>query len=365
MDVSKVTIIGLGLIGGSLARALTVKAGITEIAAVSRNHCALSQAKNERMITRGFTCLDNYILDSDIIFLCAPLKASLNYLDALSGRLSPDCLVTDVCSTKGQISSYIKSMDSPPRFIGGHPMAGSEKTGYASSVAHLFENAYYILTPCSTTLDPDIPVMQDLVRAIGGIPVVLDATTHDRITAAISHVPHVAASALVNMVSNCKEKDTMRVLAAGGFRDITRIASSSPEMWEDIISSNSNLVVEILNTYEKILAGVRKSISSGSSTEIISFFSQARDFRESFKEGSRGLIEPLYDIIVDVPDIPGIIGKIATILGNSSINIKNINVSNSREFEDGCLRISLSDRKSMLDACSMLESKGYSVKSDL
>jgi prephenate dehydrogenase len=357
----KVAIIGLGLIGGSLAKALKEKAGIKDIRAVSRNEASLRKAEQDGAILRGYTVLDPEVFDSSIIFLCTPLNTTIEYIDILSENAAPDCLVTDVCSIKGAIISHVNQMEKPPGFIGGHPMAGSEKKGYEYSVPHLFENAYYVLTPSRMTGHSHIRFMKELVEKIGGIPVVLDAKTHDKATAAISHVPHLVASALVNMVRECDEEGIMRLLAAGGFKDITRIASSDPEMWEGIVTGNRGEVTLILEKFEEVIKDVRRSINAENSKRIIQFFKQAKTFRDEFQHGSKGLIAPVYNLVIDVEDTPGIIGRIATKLGDSGINIKNINVSNSREMEEGCLRITLPDEKSLDAAFTILRKEGYRI----
>ncbi|HEX3028981.1 MAG TPA: prephenate dehydrogenase [Clostridia bacterium] len=362
MQVKKVTIIGLGLIGGSLARALRERLDITDIVAVNKSSESLDQALKDGVISKGLTDLDDSIWDSDIIFICTPVKRAMQYIDRICGKVKKGCIITDVGSTKSEIIEYINNLPDPPLFIGGHPMAGAEKTGYSSSFAHLFENAYYILSPSKTTEEWSIKLMLDFVEKIGAIPIVLDARKHDWITGCISHAPHVIASALVNMV---KEQDSheyeMQLLAAGGFKDITRIASSSPEMWENIISSNRNQIIQVLDNYIAKLECFKNNVINNEAERVFEFFQSAKQYRDSFPSSRNGLIEPQYDIVADVLDKPGIIGEIATILGLNGINIKNINVSNSREFEQGCLRISLSDYPSVNIAFDLLSNKGYKV----
>lgn len=358
----KVSIIGLGLIGGSIAKALRERLDIKDITAVNSNLDAVGQAIKDGVISRGFTEVNNHVFESDLIFICTPVKYAFEYLCKISGHIKPDCIVTDVCSTKAEIIDHVGNIPFPPCFVGGHPMAGSEKTGYGASSAHLFENAYYILSPSSTTTPQSLKCMEEIVSGIGAIPVVLDAREHDRITGAISHVPHIIASALVNMV---KEMDTsdgkMQMLAAGGFRDITRIASSSPEMWESITLSNNRQISQILDCYIKMLIKFKGFMKQNDSRNILSFFESAKLFRDSISSRKAGLITPLYNILVDVVDKPGIIGEIATILGSEGINIKNINISNSREFEQGCLRITLPDSDSQNRAVDLLVNRGYRV----
>lgn len=362
MKDKKITIIGLGLIGGSLARALRERLGITDITAVNRSAAGIEQALKEGSISRGFHEINEYVLNSDIIFICTPVKRTIEYIAEITKKVRPDCIVTDVGSTKAEIIEYVNSMPEPPLFIGGHPMAGTEKTGYSSSFSHLFENAYYILSPSRTSTEAAMDCMTELIKGIGGIPVRLDAYEHDKITGSISHVPHIIASALVNMVKEFDSPDSkMQMLAAGGFKDLTRIASSSPEMWENIVSSNHVQIKGILEAYVELLNKFKSYIESSDSAKIFSFFESAKIYRDSFPVHKKGLIPPLYEIVADVVDKPGIIGEIATILGDNMVNIKNISVSNSREFEQGCLRITLSDSESMERAFDLLAARGYKV----
>jgi len=359
---TKFSIIGLGLIGGSLAKALRQRLKVQDITAIDRNMDSLCQALEDGSITRYFTEVNEYVWNSDIIFLCTPVKFTIEYIKVLHKKIKPGCIITDVGSTKAEIINYIGSLPDPPCFIGGHPMAGTEKTGYSSSYSHLFENAYYILTPSKSTNSESLGLMTELVKCVGGIPAVIDAQVHDRATAGISHIPHIIASALVNLVNEIDYPDgKMQMLAAGGFKDITRIASSNPEIWQNIILSNKNQIEDILHVFINNLSNILRCIKEGREKEIYHFFESAKNFRNIFAEGKKGPISPIYQLTVDVVDRPGIIGEIATILGKNNINIKNINVSHSREFEQGCLIISLPDDKSINSAFNLLYSAGYKV----
>ncbi|HOM01509.1 MAG TPA: prephenate dehydrogenase [Acetivibrio sp.] len=362
MQAEKISIIGLGLIGGSLARALKERLNIKSIAAVDINERSLSQAIKEGYISEGFTELCESVYNSDIIFICTPIKSTIDYITQLHGKVKDGCILTDTASTKGEIIDFINSLDNPPCFIGGHPMAGTEKAGFASSFSHLFENAYYIMSPSKNCPEESLESLAKIIKGIGAIPIKLDSKEHDIITATISHVPHVIASALVNLVKSSDSPDgKMQILAAGGFKDITRIASSNPKMWENIILSNKQIVKSTLNKFTETLNTFIEYIDNENSNGIYNFFDSAKRFRDSIPNSRKGLIEPQNELIVDVVDKPGIIGEITTILGNNGINIKNINVSNSREFEQGCLRITLPDSGSVADAFELLVEKGYKV----
>lgn len=358
----KYSIIGLGLIGGSLARAFRQYLDIENITAVDKNTDSINQALREGTISLGFTEINDHVLDSDVIFICTPVKTAIDVLKKIHGKTKPGCIVTDVGSSKSEIINFVDSLPSPPCFVGGHPMAGAEKAGYASSFPHLFENAYYVLSPAKSTTDEAINIISELVRGIGAIPLVIDASEHDRATAGISHVPHIIASALVNMVKEMDSPDRkMQMLAAGGFKDITRIASSNPELWQNIVLSNNEQIKIVLKAFINSLYDFLEYIEKRKEDEIYRFFESAQRYRDTFSDLKKGAISSIYQLTVDVVDKPGIIGEIATLLGKNNINIKNINVSHSREFEDGCLIITLQDNESFDNAYKILREAGYKV----
>lgn len=358
----KVTIIGLGLIGGSLAKAMREKLEMRDITAVDRDSSALGLALEQGVIGKGLVTPDETVYGSDIIFICTPVGQIPAYIDELAPKVKDTCIITDAGSTKGAIISHVERLPHSFRFVGGHPMAGTEKSGYQNSLPHLFENAYYILTPARGASGESVKTLSSLVEAIGAIPVVMTAEEHDMAVAGISHLPHVAAAALVNTVRDI-DNDTGRLqtLSAGGFRDITRIASSSPGMWENIALSNRDHLLEVLKQMEQKLSDFVRYLENGDSGKIYDFFDSARQFRDSISDYEQGLLPRIHRIIVDVQDRPGIIGEIATILGRHNINIKNIYVANSRESEQGCLVITLPDADSVNMAFDLLTETGYKV----
>lgn len=358
----KIGFIGLGLIGGSIAKAIKHAEPEYELIAYDIQAQALQPALQEGIISRALKQVDESFAECDIVFLCAPVTQNDLNLQKLAGYLKPGAILTDVGSVKGDIHAHIEKMGLNGCFIGGHPMAGSEKTGYGNSRANLFENVYYMITPTLQTSKEALEEYKALVKKMGAIPLVLSPEKHDYVTGAISHLPHVIAASLVNLISEKDKQDgIMKMIAAGGFRDITRIASSSPEMWEAICMTNADNIVQLLNTYIDDLQEIRGKIQSHDREQIREFFSNARDYRDSFAETVDGPIRKVYACHVDISDEPGAIAKIASFLAKHQISIKNIGIIHNREYEEGVLRIEFYDHEAKEQAGMILTSSGYKL----
>lgn len=356
--------IGFGLIGGSIARALKEKHKNYSLYAYNYHKNKVNQslnlAKEDHVLDEIFTDLTE-LGQCDIIFLCAPVLSNIRYLKELKSIVKPTCILTDVGSVKGNIHKAVAELNLCGQFIGGHPMAGSEKTGYESSHSKLLENAYYILTPTNQTPQWMMELMHQLVTDVLAIPVILDDTEHDDITAAISHVPHIIAASLVNMVKDSDDEgEKMKLLAAGGFRDITRIASSSPIMWQNICLTNES-IVKFLNRYIGYLEDFREFIEGQEEDKLLDSFESASDYRSSLPAKENYLIKKSHEVFLDIEDVTGVIAKIATILANHELSIKNIGIINNREFEQGVLRIEFYEENSLQKAILLFHEYGYIV----
>lgn len=250
MNANHMTIgfIGLGLIGGSIAKTIRRIHPDSIIYGFDTNTDSLKAAKEDGTLNQYFETLDSTFSSCDIIFLCAPVSNNIEYLKELKDIVSENCLLTDVGSVKEPIQTAIKELDMETNFIGGHPMVGSEKSGYAYANDHLLENAYYFLTPSERTLFQLTTKFSSFIQGLGALAVSLKPEEHDFITAAISHVPHIVAAELVHLVRRADRNNGMlKQLAAGGFKDITRIASSSPVMWEQICVENHENISTVLD----------------------------------------------------------------------------------------------------------------------
>lgn len=354
--------IGLGLIGGSIARALRENYPDCRIIAYDIKKEAVIQAVSDGVVTTAADAIDESFSDCNYIFLCAPVSRNDENLLKIKHYLSSDCLLTDVGSVKSDIHKHINELGLNHCFIGGHPMAGSERTGYINSKALLLENAYYILTPTKEIAPDKLESYRDLVSSLGAIPLVLDHKQHDFITAAVSHLPHVIAASLVNLIQKSDSEDgLMKMIAAGGFKDITRIASSSPAMWQQICMTNTENISELLDTYIASLLDIRKEISEKEANAVYNFFDSARNYRDSFIDASSGPIKRSYSINIEIADEPGALASIATILAFNHISIKNIGIVHNREQEDGVLRIEFYAPESIDEASRILSTKGYII----
>lgn len=354
--------VGLGLIGGSIAKAVRQTMPDSKIIAYDINSDTLTLAKKEGIANIVLSAIDDSFGQCDYLFLCAPVSKNDENIRTLAKFIDKDCTITDVGSVKTDIHSHINELGLSSRFIGGHPMAGSERIGYQNSKAILLENAYYILTPTREVPVEKVTAYKKLVETLGAIPLILSFEEHDYVTAAISHLPHVIASSLVNLVQDSdSENGIMKMIAAGGFKDITRIASSSPVMWQQICLTNTENIISLLNDYIGALTIIREKLETRDATALFDFFEKARNYRESFIEASSGPIKKTYSLTVDILDKTGSLASVATLLAENNINIKNIGIVHNREFEAGTLRIEFYEEISIEQAASVLEGKGYSV----
>lgn len=354
--------IGLGLIGGSIAKALRRTYPRCRLIAYDTRRESVELALSEGIINTAAHAIDENFSDCDYIFLCAPVSHNDENLLKVRKYLSPSCLLTDVGSVKTDIHNHIAALGLEAQFIGGHPMAGSERTGYVNSRALLLENAYYILTPTDSVPAEKIDAYRELAASLGAIPLILSYEQHDYVTAAVSHLPHIIAASLVNLIRDSDSPDgIMKMIAAGGFKDITRIASSSPDMWQQICLTNTANINNLLRDYMDSLERIQSQLLSAQDTAVYSFFEDARNYRDSFIGSSNGPIKASYTINIEIADEPGALAAIATILALNNISIKNIGIVHNREAEDGVLRIEFYAEESIEAARQILEAKGYVV----
>lgn len=354
--------IGLGLIGGSIAKGIRRFYPDACILAHTRSQKTMEDALKEGIIDEARASVDESYRRCDYIFLCAPVESNASYLETLKPLISETCILTDVGSTKTDIHQKVNALGMQKNFIGGHPMTGSEKTGLCNAKWHLLENAYYILTPSEEVSKDMVDRYEAFVRSLKAIPLILGYQEHDYVTAAISHLPHIIASSLVNLVRDSdSEREIMKQVAAGGFKDITRIASSSPEMWEQICSTNRENIVTVLDQYINDLISIKIGLVEQDHEKLHELFATSRDYRNSISDGAAGPIPRVFAIYCDMVDEAGGIAALATILATNGISIKNIGIVHNREFEEAVLHVEFYEASAKEKAVGLLRKYRYTV----
>ena len=354
--------IGFGLIGGSIAKALKENNENHTITAFDINKASLDLAQREGIVDISTSSIDEHFSNCDFIFMCAPVLNNASSLEALKKVLNPTTILTDVGSVKTDIHKRVKALGLEEQFIGGHPMAGSERIGYVNSNAKILENAYYILTPTDKVSADKISKYTDLITSMRAIPLELTYEEHDFVTAAISHLPHVVAASLVNLVKKSdSEKGTMKAIAAGGFKDITRISSSSPVMWQNICLTNKENILQLLEKYIDSLEEIKDQISNSDEKEIYDFFDTARNYRDSFIEANSGPIKKAYTLRMELADRTGALAEVVALLAKENISIKNIGILHNREYQSGAMHIEFYDNATLEKAKDLLKNNAYTI----
>ncbi len=281
MKNPRITIIGVGLIGGSLGLAL--KAAGLDVTGVDSDPDSLGIAVERGSIDRGTTDLAGGAAEADVVFLCTPVLQIPALVARIAPHLKAGAIVTDVGSTKKFLGEKItRLLPRGVHYVGGHPMAGREKSGVAAADIDLFRDKRYIFTPGAATPPAAVAVVADLIRKTGARVTVMDIAHHDDCAAVISHVPHVVAAGLVNLLGRYPgEEENIGALAGGGFCDTTRIASSNADMWADICLTNPAAITVGLEELQALLGDIVAAIRRGDREAVHAFFAAAKTRRDN------------------------------------------------------------------------------------
>ncbi|MBI5399266.1 prephenate dehydrogenase/arogenate dehydrogenase family protein [Candidatus Saganbacteria bacterium] len=278
----RVAIIGLGLIGGSIALGLKQANPEINIVGVTPRQETIDEALSRQAIDEGTTDLCRGVADADIVFLCPPLNLIVPTLKKIAQSLKSGAIVTDVGSSKTEIvAQAAKVTPQEVHFIGGHPLAGKEQTKFAAAEANLFQNRVWVLTPTAKTSRPATIILTQLIKLLEARVIEMKTDEHDIAVAGISHTPLAIAAALVNSVAaEKKSQANMKQLAASGFRDTTRVASGDPELGRDMFTTNKKAVLKTLANFKKSLTQLETAIKKGNTTKIKQLLAQAKKFRD-------------------------------------------------------------------------------------
>ncbi|EUJ41605.1 prephenate dehydrogenase [Brochothrix campestris] len=354
----RLLLIGIGLIGGSLA--LAVKRGAPDVRIIGHDaHLAtLAEALRLGVIDEVATDFDAQASQADVIVLAAPVrqtKAMIQHLAQLP--LQQTVIITDTSSTKAtveQTAAVLTAQDYT--FIGGHPMAGSHKSGVQAAKAILFENALYMLTPANDRAAARIPELQHYLEGTKAHFLISSAQQHDQMVGMISHLPHLIAAGLIQQTAKYTKRLPQTIqLAAGGFRDVTRIAASNPKMWTDIILENRDNLVELLAMWQNEVALIQALVANGNEEAIHAFFAEAKTYREELPNKQRHALHGYSDLLIDIPDYPGVISEVTSVLAAAHISLTNIRVVETREDIMGILQISFQSTQERQRAKQVIE----------
>ncbi len=360
----KVGIAGVGLLGSSMGYVLRKKKWAEKVVGIGRNREKLEKAVEIGAVDSYLLTIDESLRELDIIVIALPVEIIPKYIESMIPYLKTGVIITDVGSTKKSITTEIeKILPDNIYFVGGHPMAGSEKTGVDAMDPFLFENAVYVVTRSSKSNDESVDKIKEMAGVLDARVIEMESSEHDISVAAISHLPHIAAAVLVNSAAIIdKSQANVLSLAAGGFRDTTRIAAGSPEIWRDISISNSSKIVEAIEIFEEELKKFKEAIIKKDGKEIYNLFEEAKKIKDSMPKKKKGFLLPMTEIVVYVPDKPGIIGTIANIFGESGVNIKDIEVLHVRENEGGSIRIGVDAEVENEYIIKILKNNGFEFK---
>ena len=363
MEIKKITIYSVGLLGGSIGCALKKSGFDGEIIGISSQK-NIDDAIKAKAIDYGvnYDETEKILQSADLLFLCSPIEVIIETIKKISKmNLKDSMIITDIGSTKNEIvKTAQRFLPENVKFIGGHPMAGSEKNGAKSADPFLFQNAVWVLYSQNKNDAGEFGAF--LEKYLGCKTKFINPEIHDKIVATISHVPHIIAVGLVNAAEKVNKKINGTLdLAAGGFKSLTRIASSPYKMWHDIYETNKDANVEILNLFIDEMIELREKLKNASLKDA---FENAAKTRAKLSENQKGFVHNLHRIIVIAEDKPGFLAKILTILAQDRLNVNDIELLKVREGDAGSFMFAFIDKNTAEKAVNLLQAAGFSARID-
>lgn len=364
--IQRIALLGVGLIGGSLALSWQQRREGLTIVGYDRPD-VLEEASRRGVIDAMAADPIRATAEADLVVLATPIAATLHLLETIAPHLRPGTMVTDVGSVKGPVMGHARDvLPEGLLFMGGHPMAGAEHSGVAYADAFLFENATYVVCP---PIGMEQAIFMDtfaealtLIELTGARILVLDADRHDRIAAAVSHLPQLLAVALTNHAhEQHTQDDAFLRLAAGGFRDLTRIATSPFGMWRDILVANQGAILDAMAAFTATFQRLRNRLIEEDLQDLQGAFQSARTVRQSIPKDSKGFLHPLSDVYVYTKDEPGALFNIIRVLYDASIDIKDIELLKLREGTGGTFRLGFRSDADARSAVAVFHAHAYTA----
>lgn len=350
-----VVVAGVGLIGGSIALGIRQRFLADRVIGLDPDAEALEVARFHGVIDEARLEPGPWLAEADLIVLATPSRTLVPLARQLAPHLREDTIVTDVGSVKAPIVASLSDL----RLVGGHPMAGSDRAGVRHADAALLENAVWVLTPTESTDPVALERVRTFVQHLGARPIEVSPEQHDRLVATVSHLPYLAALALTRLASEDGERDLMMLLAAGGFRDLTRVASGSPVMSRDMVAGNVAAVREALGGFRRALDDLDRRLDDPE--ELLSASLEGKRTRDGIPIVRRSLLPPRPEVVLAVPDVPGQLARITAACGEAGVNVKEIEVLSIREA-GGAVRLAFEDAETLDTAVRALRAAGYEAR---
>lgn len=358
----RIAVLGVGLIGGSIGLAAGRRAH-AQVSGYDPDERVLATALSLGAIDSAASDVASAVKDADVVFVAAPVGALAQTVSEALASAGPDCVVSDVGSTK----RVLADAGADERFIGGHPLAGAETSGVEHAREDLFEGAVWYLTPAANSTGVLYERLHRLLTTIGARPVAIDAETHDRLLAAVSHLPHVLANLLASQAANALGEDRSeigplgRVPAVGpSFRDATRVAGANSAIWTDIYMANRDALVAAIDSFSAGLGEVRAALAEGDADAVTAWNDSARaDRDELLGAGMTG--GPVSELRASVPNRPGVIAEIALALGRAGVNIRDMALSPSEDNRQGVVALWIGGEDHAARAEELIGSLGFPV----
>ncbi len=349
-----IVIAGVGLIGGSIGLGVRERFMAERVIGFDQNPEVLELALGRGVIDEAKLTAGDWLADANLLILAPPAKSIVPLAQVLEPFLGPHTVITDVGGIKCEIAAALSHL----RFVGGHPMAGSEKAGVEHASAALLENAVWVLTPERRTDPAALALVREFVTHLGARPVKTTPERHDHMVAAISHVPYLSAVALTQLIAQDEDMELMMLLAAGGYRDLTRIASGNALMSRDMVLGNRTAIRDTLGKLRRELEQIESLLDDEGA--LLTLAENAKRTRDSFPIVKRSLLPAKYEIVVAMADKPGMLAKVTGVLGKADINIKDIEMLGIREA-GGAVRLAFEDDRQLRRAIQILRANDFEV----
>ncbi|MPZ72494.1 MAG: prephenate dehydrogenase/arogenate dehydrogenase family protein [Nitriliruptorales bacterium] len=359
----RIAIVGTGLVGASLGLALRAVDEVDEVVGWDVDDAQLRIAVERGAVTTASASAPEAAADADVVFLAVPVSVVADAAAQVGPVMKAGAILTDVASVKASVVDALQqAVAAGVHVVGGHPMAGSHEAGAAHASGELFVGASYLLTPTTTTDPSAYQRLHSLIAKIGARPLAVDPAHHDALVAVISHLPQLAATTLMNLAADRarEEHAGLLLLAAGGFRDATRVAASDPALWVDICTQNREAIVAVLDEYRERIGALRSVVEVRDEVSLRQVLGDARAARRALP-GKETVTGALVELHIPIPDRPGVLAEVTTTVGAAGVNIEDLGIDHAPEGGRGVLRLAITGFKPAGTAREALESVGYEV----